>query len=385
MSEFFRIDVENQTGDTILTLKSWQYFSYEQRVARRGSFRLQLHDNEPLAKLIKSDYILRYWYKNLQYGIDWINPFNGILKTPTRVWYGNGNKLNIWYGSDSNELIDKSLVMYPTSSTKAEKTGVATDVMAEYIEENIGASATVANGRFIDHVNPITVVAPSPGIGPVWTGNSAHEVLVKTLQEVRNYTLEQEDRIDFEVRYAGNYQWEVHVGKLFEDKTINGLSTTTGLNSAGNVPIILSPLYKNVEQYTESVQRVQESNVILVLGQRIGNDREFTIATDTNSLAASPIAQRESMAQTQNQQNLTDVAAAELEARVGKLKVLVEPRFTESFSLYRDLNIGDFFTIVSLDGEAFNKQFIELKVQVQQTLGGRTISQYTIFTEDREP
>jgi len=355
------------------------------KLARRGNFRLQLHDDDQNRIYLRDDYIARLWYKNIEYGIDWTNIFNGIIKTPSRDWYSNGNKLAIFYGSDSNELLDKALVMYPTTAPQSDKTGVATDVMKEFVEENIGVLATTGNGRRIDHVNPITITFPNPGIGPVWTGNESSDVLIKALQDVRDFTLEQGDRIDFNVIYSGSYTWEVQIGKLFVDRTINGLDQTTGLNGVGNVPVILSPRYKNVKQYTEATPRVQESNVVLALGQRVGDDREYVVATSAASIAKSPIAQRESLVQTQNQADIADYAESELRARVGVPSVLIEPEFTPSFSIFKDLWPGDFFTVVSLDGEPFNKQVVELKLVVRQTLGGRTITQYTMFTEDREP
>lgn len=385
MAEVWRVDIEDHTGNTVATVKNFQLLSFEQRVARRGSFQFQVHDDEPVRELIQEDYIARVWLKDEQYNLPWTNIFNGIIKTPSRVWYSNGNKLAIYYGSDDMELIDKALVMYPTSSTKSEKTGVASTVMGQYVQENIGASATTANGRFYDHVNPITVITPGVPTGPIWTGNKAHDSLTKALQDIRNFSYEQGDRVDFHSYYIGNYQWEIQIGKLFVDRTVNGLSPSTGLNGAGNVPVILSPLYGNVLQYTEATPRVQESNVVLVLGQRIGEDREAFVAADTTSLAISPIAQRESLSQTQNQENLDDFAESELNAKVGRNHILLSPKRTEAFALFRDINIGDFFTSVSLDGTQFNKQFVELKVKVQQTTGGRTISQYTLFTEDREP
>lgn len=366
-------------------IKNFQLLSFESKIARRGAFQLQLHDSDPNRELIGEDYIARVWMKDEQYNLPWTNIFNGIVKTPSRVWYSNGNKLAIFYGSDSNEIIDKALVMYPTSSTKSGKSGTSSDIMAEYIEENVGASATTGNGRFYNHVNPITVVSPSPAVGPSWSGNKAHDNLIKTLQDIRNHSNKQGDRVDFQVYYVGSYTWEAHVGKLYNDRTITGLSTLTGLNGAGNVPVILSPLYGNVLQYTEAKQRVQESNVVLVLGQRVGEDREVYVAADTTSLATSPIAQRESISQTQNQDSLQAFAEAELDKKIGREHVLISPKRTDAFVLFKDLDVGDFFTAVSLDGEPFSKQFVELKVKVQQTTGGRTISQWTIFTEDREP
>lgn len=382
MSELFRIDVENFNGDTVATLKNFQFFSYEQKIGKRGNFRLQLHDDDPNRIFIQNDYILRYWYKNDDYNIPWINPFNGIIKTPTRVWYGNGNKLAIFYGSDSNELFDGAVVMYPVSSPQAEKSDAVSTVMYDYLEENIGSLATIANGRYTDHVMPISIIYD--GTGTAWTGNHAGNQMTKVLNDLRDFSHEQNDRIDYEIVYTGNYTWQCNIGKIFNDFTINGLNQSTGKNGAGNVPVILSPLYKNVDQYTESIQRVQETNVVLVLGQRVGDDREFYVASDPVSIVVSPIAKRESLAQTQNQEDLVSAGKAALEEKVGKLKVLIEPLFSESFALYRDLNLGDFFTVLSLDRVPQNKQFEELKVDVQQTEGGRTIARYVMSLEDRE-
>ena len=384
LAEVFRIDVENLIGVTVTSLKNFQYFSYGQRVSNKGNFRLQLHDDDPNRLLIHEDYIIKLWYKNESQGIDWTNIFTGIVKTPTRVWYSNGNKLAIFYGADSNELVAKALILYKTSAIESAKSDTSSNVIAEYIEENIGASALIANGRYFDHVNPVTIINLS-SVGPVWTGNKANDNLMKTLQDIRSFSIDQVDRVDWQVYYTENYTWEVRVGKIYEDKTTIGLSSATGLNGAGNVPVILSPLYGNVKQYTESLPRSQESNVVVVLGKRIGDDREVAVASDATSIAVSPIAQRESIAQTQNQEDLVDFAQSQLNDRVGKPVILMSPKITPAFSLYRDLNIGDFFTAVSLDQEEFNKQLIEIKVVIQQTKGGRTISQYTIFTEDNQP
>lgn len=384
MAEVFRIDVEDLTGATVTSLKNFQYFSFQQRVSNKGNFRLQLHDDDPNRLLIKDDYIIKLWYKNESQGIEWTNIFVGIVKTSTRVWYSNGNKLAIFYGADSNELVAKAVILYKTSAAQSEKTDTCSNVIAEFIEENVGITALASNGRYADHVNPITIINVS-SVGPVWTGNKANDNLLKTLQDIRSFSIEKVDRVDWQVFYTENYTWEARVGKIYEDRTTIGLSSATGLNGAGNVPVILSPLYGNVKQYTESLPRAQESNVVVVLGRRIGDDREIAVASDATSIAVSPIAQRESIAQTQNQDDIVDYAESQLNDRVGKPVILMSPKITPAFALFRDLNVGDFFTAVTLDQVEFIKQLVELKVSIQQTTGGRTISQYTVFTEDNTP
>jgi hypothetical protein len=369
----------------VAVLKNWQHFSCEVKIAARGNFRLQLHDDDENARLIHEDFVIRVWFRQDSLGIPWTNIFNGIVKTPTRVWYSNGNKLSIFYGSDSNEFIDKALIMYPTSSPKSGKAGVASAVMSEYVSENIGSQATTANGRIIDHVNPIVINAPNPPVGPVWEGNKAYARLLQALQDIRRLSHERSKRVDFNVVYLGDFKWQVDIGKIFVDRTVNGLDVSTGLNGAGNAPIILSALYGNVKQQSEAIARVQEANVVIALGKKIGDDREVVFAQDIISKTVSPIAQREAMGQTQNQTNLSDFVLAELNERVGKKTVLIEPKFTKAFALFKDLWPGDFFTVVSVDGEQINKQLIKLKMKIQQTFGGSTIQTYTLFTETREP
>lgn len=384
MAETWRIDIENHNGEVVASLKNFQYLSFEERVGRRESFRLQLSDNDPNRELIGLDYIVRVWYKNSAFNIPWINVFNGINKTPSRVYYSNGRRLAIFYGSGPKEIIDKALVMYSSDSPQAAKNMNALQAMYEYINENVGPLAQISNGRFFDHVNPVTISTVGT-CSLAWAGNAAHDLLVKALQDIRDFSYENNDRIDFECRYVGDYQWRIEVGKIFKDRTANGLSLTTGLNGVGNVPIVLSSRFNNVDEFVETRSRISEANAILALGRYMGNAREALTVRDIDSIETSPIAQREYLLQAQNADNLLPVAEGALKDLVGRTSISITPKFSSGFALFRDLNIGDFFSVMSLEGQISNKQLDELKVVVQQTEGGSTISQYTLFVEDREP
>jgi len=385
MSETWRIDIENHSGNIVASLKNFQYFSCEIRVARRESFRIQLAYEDPQAQLILPDYIARVWYKNTTYNIPWTNIFNGIIKTPSGVFYSNGRKLKIFYGSGNNEIIDKALVMYPAGTPQAAKSGEPVAIIEEYLRENIGVDALIANGRYFDHVNPITL-NPIGVTSLLYETDEAHSNLIKVLQDIRDYSYLNNDRIDFQAVYNENYTWRIDFGKIYQDKTINGLDINTGKNGVGNVPIILSPKYNNLDGYVETFSRIAEENAILALGRYLGSSRETITVSDAASIAYSPIAQREGLLQAQNTNDLSSVADATLRDRVGRVSLSMEPKLNEAFALFRDINVGDFFTVLSLDESVVsNKQFDELKIVVQQTTGGSTISQYTMFAEDREP
>lgn len=384
MAEVFRVDILDHSGDVVASLKNFQYFSAEIRAANRDSFRLQLDDSDPNAELIHEDYLLQLWYKDEVLNIPWSNIFTGIIKTISRVWYSNGRKLDIFYGSGNNELIDKAIIAYPSDVPQSNKEGNALDVAYDLIVENVGDLARVSNGRYFDHINPI-IVAKVGSCSWNWSSNVAHDLLIRKLQDIRDLSYLKGDRIDFETVYLGNYEWQIRVGKVFTDRTIIGLNLSTGLNGAGNVPIILSPRYNNVQDFVQTKSRIAEENVILGLGRYLGSSRETLVVSDPNSIAESPIAQREALFQAQNSEDLESDLEARLKDNVGKVKLSIQPKFTPAFALFRDINVGDFFSVVGLDGTVEHKQFEELKIRVQQTTGGSTISDYTMFVESREP
>lgn len=385
MAEVFRVDILDHSGTVVASLKNFQYFSAELRVANRDSFRLQLDDSDPSAELIHEDYLAQLWYKDEVLNIPWMNIFTGIIKTISRVWYSNGRKLDIFYGSGSNELIDKAIIAYPSDGPQSNKNGNALDVAYELLVENVGSLARVSNGRYFDHIIPVSINK----IGSCslsWASNVAHDLLIRKLQDIRDFSYLKGDRIDFETVYVGGYQWRMNVGKIFIDRTIIGLDMNTGKNAAGNVPIVLSPRYNNVQDFVQTRSRIAEENVILALGRYLGSSRETVIVSDADSIAESPIAQREALLQSQNSEELLFDAEARLKEMVGQNRLSIQPKFTQAFALFRDINVGDFLSVVGLDGRTVqHKQFEELKIRVQQTTGGSTISDYTMFVEDRNP
>src|SRR5690606_36021661 len=97
--------------------------------------------------------------------------------------------------------------------------------------------------------------------------------LLTVLQELAEYSREQGDPIDFRVNYLGGYTFQFEAGRLGVDRTTAGLNAATGLNAAGNVPVILSIANGNLARQTRSYARYNEANRIFVLGQGEGEER----------------------------------------------------------------------------------------------------------------
>jgi hypothetical protein len=188
--------------------------------------------------------------------------------------------------------------------------------------------------------------------------------------------------LDYQVVYDGGYTFTLRVGVLGVDRTANGVSPTTGLNAAGNYPVLISPRIENMRSFSDVLARMNESNVVIALGGGQQEDRLVAVAVDNTSRGASPLAQRESITNATGElaSGLPDMAEAILEERVARRNFTIDPDPTQ-IKLFVDFNVGDFVTVESQTGERFNRQVIEAKVTVNGS-GTSTVEQYTLDFDD---
>lgn len=387
MSVRYRIDIENPGGNNFLSLTNFLTLDFDWLLNDKGSYILTLSGFEPDVELIEEDAIIRVWMADPVFGIDWLNVFNGVHKTFVDSFLSNGNQTWTSYGPSLEEIVDKEEISYAAGSSQANKSAVATTVMYEFVRENVGDLATVANGRRYDATNPI-FNGPDLAQGPNWSGGRSQRRLLNVLQEIHEYSVDEGDQVDFRVDYLENYQFRFMAGKLGIDRTATGL--TSGLNAAGNVPVILGPRYGNVRSATRSKPRYNEVNTIIALGRGRGTNRRFQLAKANLAAAVSPIAQRSASVNVAGYGNLTDddilaEAQARLDAALARESLSVEPRKANDAAwinklpvgllsledlraetLWKDYFPGDFVTTEDFrTGVRFNQQLQRVSVQVR--------------------
>ena len=371
----YRVDIENTLGEKIITYTGtgdgFISLSYSPRISDKGNYQLTLSGFDPRVRLIKEDYLIRVYMDDNAEGIVWLNVFNGIHKTFTDQQAENGNETFTSFGPSLEEILDKSYILYTAGSAQAEKSAVSSTAMYEFVKENVGSLATLANGRQIAGTNPITNGVDS-GEGPLWDDTAPWKNLLVTLKKIREYSISQDDQIDFSVSYLGAYTFQFNAGKLGTDRTTAGLSATSnGLNGAGYPPVIFGPLQGNVESYIRSKSRFNEANTVLALGQGTGALRDTASAQDALAATVSPIAQREMVTNAVNSTDtakLQTVADAKLEERKADEKFTFTPRRGAQI-LWRDYFIGDFITGEDKDGNRTDKQVIGADINVSATSG----------------
>ncbi len=376
-----RVDLVNTSGDVVAIFEDFRSLSFNLETSSKGDYQMTLSGFDDRINLFEPDFLVRVWLQELQQDIDWTNVFNGFHKTFIRGMSAGGQRTFISFGPSLEEIIAKAYVLYPGGlSTRARKSGVASTVMYSYVIQNSGVDALLASGRDIDHVNPITN-SPDLVLGPTWTGIRARKNLLTVLRDIRDYAIQQNDQVDFKVNYLGGYTFEFEV---FDgvDRTVVGVSALSdGLNGAGNVPVVFGPNYRNIQRFTRSESRFNEANVMVGLGKAKDDNTQIAVATDTLSIAASPIAQRESVVSATSEDSVADVlvrANSRLQEKLADDRFSFEPSRGAAQLLWRDYFPSDFITGEDEDGTRFNKQVIGVRVNIAPVEGGDQVMRTNI-------
>jgi hypothetical protein len=279
-------------------------------------------------------------------------------------------KTAMLYASSPEEIISKAAVLYPAGVAQTQKSGDVAQVLRAFVRENAGEAALASNGRDIDGVNPIATPNPSP-VGLNWSGSRSGKPLADVCDDLVEFARYNGVRLDYQVVYNGGYTFTLRVGVLGVDRTANGVSPTTGLNGAGNIPVVVSPLLENMRAYEDVFARMNEANVVIALGAGEGEDRLRAGVINFTSAGRSPLAQRESVISANEElaSGLLARAQAEIEGAVGKRNFTGEPDPTK-LRLFVDYEVGDFITFEDEDGVRFDRQIKTADITVDDSSGG---------------
>lgn len=360
----------DQDGIQVALFDSFESLEFGHVVDDYGYYELTFKDNgDSRFELFELDGQVEIFRSVPGVSLDWYAEFEGFHRNEHRITGQSGDKFYISAGADYNELLFRRRIGYKGGTIRADKNDASETVMKEYVEENCGPSATVANGREIDGVFPGFVVQVDGGAGIDWSGSRAFDNLLDVLKDISNFS-----SIDFKVSGSGpaQFTFQTYEDQLGDDRTIEGLNE--GLNGAGNVPVIFSVPYGNLQSLEYSLDRSTEGNVVFVLGAGEGSTR--TIITRENSTASddSPWNSREISVPGSGQEfeyQLEDLGDESLE----------ESRYVESFTfaplqqpsrLYGlHYFLGDKVTMRYGDIER-NKRIVGVKINVSE--GRETIT-----------
>lgn len=282
-------------------MSSYRRLFYEHKINAPGQHRFEVATriagggDNPVAALLGDDgnvdYQLEFWRSDLDAGITPYLDFESFHRTGHRYQKENGDESVVSYGRGYNDLLAGREIAYYSGTPQAEKAGPGETVIKSYVEQNLGPSALVANGRYASGVAPGFVVSGDAARGDPWTGARANRNLLEVCQEIGHCV----GGLDFFIigTGPGTFEFQVGIPQWGSDRSTAGLDPTTGLNSFGNTPVVFSVGYANMLVPQYSISHAEERNRIYALGQGIGSERVVHTKEDAAQIGASPWALRE--------------------------------------------------------------------------------------------
>lgn len=324
-----------------------QAFSYRKRLRTPGAATVRIYgDDARVQEYLILDDGLDFQWEFLRddpvAGLDFYKDFEAFHRGEQFDQEQNGRYVYTSYGQGYNALLYADTVRYASGSAQAQKSGDVAAVARAYVEENIGPSAGV-DGLGNSRVMPGLTVATSGALGKTWQGDRANKLLADVLRELAEY-----GPGDYMVQGAGPAAFE-----FVWRNTRWGADRTRG-NSEGNAPVVLSPLFGNVEGIRASYSHLDEVNVVYAMGQGKGALQKVRTAADGGLLTLSPWNRRAVARSGRNSNSdgeLDDQAEGMLNEQRPLRKISFTVRQTAGTRYGRDWDLGDLVNVEYLGRE----------------------------------
>ncbi len=277
----YQIRLKDTSGQVTDIFDSWLRLTYVKQINKPGYFSLFFKGEDSRYDSFILDAQIEVWRKDDTFNLDWYLDFEGLARSTVRQMTSTGIRMFTVYGRGYGDFLNRRYILYNPATDFVNKNDVGETVMKEYVNENLGSIATVANGRLIEGAMTGFSVAPDSALGTVWRGAKVYKNLLGTLQEVA-----EESGLDFDVvgTGPGTFEFRTHLNQLGVDRSVNGLVAATGLNGAGNAPVIFTVNRNNMSIPIFTVRRTKEINRLFMLGAGRGTDRTRVLVTNGDDI-----------------------------------------------------------------------------------------------------
>ncbi len=275
MAARYQIIIRDQAGLQVAILTTWISLAYVLRLNDVGGYTLELDGDLAVINDFIVDGQVEIRRRDQDAGIDWYTDFQGFHRTQQQRNAQDGASIYTSQGVDFKHLLARRAILYRDTSDEAAKTGPGETVMKSYVDENAGPGAT-SPPRLFDGVFPGLAIQVDGAAGPDWDGNKPYRPLLDTLREIADAT-----DVDFDLVATGPvaFEFQAQAAPLGLDRTTVGIDPGTGLNGAGNAPVIFSLDFGNMEIPALTTHRLNEITAAIVLGQGAEGNREVVERT----------------------------------------------------------------------------------------------------------
>ena len=280
MATRYQVRVLDQSGVQVALLTEWRSLEYTKRVNRVGTYNLTIDGDGDVVDEFVLDGQIEILRRDIAASpsFGWALDFEGLHRTTQRSTAQNGLSTFLSSGRGYNDLLARRAILHRASTAGADKSGAGETVMKAYVDENAGPGAIAP--RLFSAVTPGLTIQADGGAGTAWEGSKPFRPLLSTLREIADATT-----VDFQVvgNGAALFQFNAQARPLGTDRTNVGIDPATGLNAAGNAPVVFSLEFGNMQSPSYSLIRNPEITAAIVLGQGVEGSREVIQRTSPDA------------------------------------------------------------------------------------------------------
>lgn len=276
----YLVNLYNTTGTKIAIFDAWTSLTINHGVNNYSTHQFIMNGGDSRIELFTKDCLLEVVRRNQEYSVAWYTEYIGFHRTSQRQITETGRRLFTSYGRGLLDLINRRNILHFASSSGASKTGAAETVIKQFVDENAGPGAVTPPRLRAGALTGLTVQATA-GLGATWTGSRAYHNLLEIIADIAGSS-----GLVFDVVRTGTLTFLFKVYEQ-EDRTTMGLVPSTGLNAAGNTPIIFAPEFGNMAVPSLTASATEEVTTVVVLGQGQEDNREFVVRQSA-AIADSP-------------------------------------------------------------------------------------------------
>ncbi len=307
------------------------------------------------------DYILE---ARRNVGAGWYTEWDGValdINPHADTAEGDSSYTRNFYGW--KELLARRFITYYAQSSYTLKSGAGETVIKEFVDENAGPSATSPPRLKKSGVITGLTIHDDGGTGTTWNGqDKSFQALLPTIQEVAAKT-----GLAFDIIRTGTNLVFRTYDQFGVDRTETGLNASTGLNAAGNAPVIFSLGRGNMLSPSYTYKVAGSANTIFVIGKGIKNEQEVELVENADDSALSKWNQRESVLRGKTDSGTTEMqqsGSVELEKRKIREILTFEVVQQEESRYGRDYFVGDTVTAYWRNNVSFDKIILGVRIAV---------------------
>jgi hypothetical protein len=342
----FRVDIYDLTGTRQAILTDFHWLDYQTRVNYPGGLKFSLAGDNPILASVQSGWRADVW-RILPNGV-WNRDLIGFIDGLDWV-YSDKATVTISASGPLSLLSKRRVAYYANTPDRTAFTAAKAETIAKtLVNYNIGANATVANGRMLDGVNPLISVEADSARGNSLDWFCAWADLLETLQD-----LALAGGGDFDLVYTGTgFEFRWYDGQLGADRTATQVFTL----ERGN---IAEPVYH--------LSSAKMSNVVVVGGKGEDAERQVRVVQSSDYSAGEHSEAFLDATDVDTDDGLDDRGKAELEG----LKTVREFSFqvlqTASSNFGVDYGLGDLVKAINpMTGQAVTVKVDSAQVSIAE-------------------